>query len=146
MERNKVPSIWWVWLVVASVLTMLYSLSFVLLPDISLSSTSDVYLGSPDAYQAFGDDGAAYLRFILGVSGAISVAWMTLILLVVLVPFRRGERWAWQAVTASILIWFLFDSGHSIASGFSANAIYNLLILILFAIPLGASYRCFQRR
>jgi hypothetical protein len=85
-----------------------------------------------------------YLRFLLGVSGAVSFAWMAGLLIVVLGPFRGGERWAWRAIAASIAIWFILDGGHSIASGFPHNALYNLVFLIGFGIPLAATYRRFR--
>jgi len=144
MSRLDIPRIWWGWLAVACVLTVLYSLTYVLLPDATLASTSSVYLGSPDAHEAFGEVGVAYLSFVLGVSGALSLAWMGILLIVVLGPFRRGERWAWQAIAVSIGIWFVFDSSHSMASGFPENALYNLVPLVGFGIPLGGSYRCFH--
>jgi hypothetical protein len=143
MSGLDTPRLWWRWLAVACVITLLYSLSFVLLPGATLASTSGAYLGSPDAHEAFGTMGVRYLRFLLGVSGAISAAWMGVLLLVVLDPFRRGERWAWWAITLSIGIWFVFDSSHSVLSGFPANALYNLVPLVAFGIPLGASYRHF---
>ena len=145
MNNSSISAIWWGWLVVMCILTALFSLSFVLLPETMLASASDTYLGSPDAYEAFGELGVRYLRFVLGVSGAVTVAWMGALLVAVLGPFRRGERWAWTLIAVSIAIWFVIDSTHSVAAGFPMNAMYNLVFLIGFGIPLGATYRHIHR-
>jgi hypothetical protein len=144
MSESNISAIWWGWLVAMCIITALFGLSFLLLPETMLASTSDTYLGSPDAHEAFGEAGVAYLRFVLGVSGAASVAWMGALLIAVLVPFRRGERWAWTLIAVSIATWFVIDSTHSVATGFSQNAMYNLVFLIGFGIPLGATYRHFH--
>jgi hypothetical protein len=146
MGRSEIQTVWWGWLLAACAITMLFSLSFVLLPEATLASMSDVYLGSPDAHEAFGEVGVSYLRFVLGVSGAVSVAWMGALLIIVLGPFRQGESWAWLVIAASIVLWFAVDSAHSIASGFPQNALNNLVFLIGFGIPLAATYRRFQNQ
>ncbi|HRF96276.1 MAG TPA: hypothetical protein PLZ51_13815, partial [Aggregatilineales bacterium] len=69
--------------------------------------------------------------------------WMVLIGAVALIPFRRGEKWAWLAMAATLAVWFVFDSGSSIIYGMSINVIINTVSLISFAIPLAMTYRTF---
>lgn len=143
MSKSNIPVLWWGWLLTMCAITGLFSLSFILLPDTMMAWASETYLHSPDATQLFGEDGVAYLRFILGTSGAISVAWMVALATVVLGPFRQRERWAWSVITVSVIIWFVLDCTNSVAASFPENVLYNIMFLIGFGIPLGATYHLF---
>ena len=144
MSDKTIPTIWWAWLLTMCTITALFSLGFVLLPEAMMAATSETYLGAADAHEAYGEEGVAYLRFALGTTGAIAVAWMAALALVALGPFRRGEPWAWNLITVSILVWFVIDGANSVMSGFPENALYNVAFLIGFGIPLATTYTRFR--
>ena len=60
--------------------------------------------------------------------------------------FRRGAREAWLIVAVSVAVWFVADTGVSLATGFWQNAVLNTVIAILFAVPLAATYSACDRR
>lgn len=84
--------------------------------------------------------GANLMRFLLGLAGAIMLGWAISLAGIAHYAFRRGERWAWLLIAFSVLSWFLVDSAVSIATGLYANVVGNIVFLILFEIPLVATY------
>ena len=144
MSNSRVSDLWWKWLVVMCAATVFFSLALIFLPVLSKESFSALYLGSADAYLAFSETGVRYVLFIQGVLGAVMVGWMLSMIAIIMGPFRRGEFWSWKAIAGSLVLWFLLDSGYSIASGFWQNAILNLTLLVGFAVPLAASFRQFR--
>ena len=79
-----------------------------------------------------------YVRLVYGILGAVIVGWMTTIGFVVFGPLRRRENWAWWAVVASVLIWFVLDTGLSLLLGFVGHALFNLAFAVGLAVPLSA--------
>jgi hypothetical protein len=51
-------------------------------------------------------------------------------------PFRERQRWAWNAVVASMIGWFVVDTTLSLLSGYGKNTILNLAFAVMFAAPL----------
>jgi hypothetical protein len=80
-----------------------------------------------------------YIVFVYRVLGAVMIGWMLALLALVLGPFRRGEPWAWWAVTLSVGGWFAIDTTASLLSGYPGNAVLNLGFGLAFAVPLVAS-------
>lgn len=88
------------------------------------------------AAQLFGTNGTlssdvlSFKEFILGpLGGTISGNYM-LLAFVAKYPFKRKEKWAWQAATASLLIWFLIDTSIS----FYHSAYFNILLINIFTL------------
>jgi len=77
-----------------------------------------------------------YVVFIIGVLGAVILGWMALLLWVVSVPLRRREPWAWSAVMSSVAVWFIADTGLSLAPAYWAHAAFNVLFLLILGGPL----------
>ena len=53
---------------------------------------------------------ATALRGIRGTAAAFSAAYGTLLLCVVLGPYRRGETWCWRAILAAAVVLFVFGA------------------------------------
>jgi hypothetical protein len=145
MNTSEIPRVWWIWLLVAYALTALTALASVVFPAATLSAMSGTFLGSPDALTVHGDEVVRFFGLISGISAGVSLAWIAALSFIVVGPFRRCERWAWWAIVASTLMWFVVDSGRSIATGFADNARYNVLWLTMYGIPLIATHRRFHR-
>jgi hypothetical protein len=78
-----------------------------------------------------------YVAFVFRVLGAVIVGWMVALAGIATVPLRRREPWAWWTVTASMVVWFMIDTGMSIAVGQHSHAAFNLAFLLAVAVPLG---------
>ena len=77
-----------------------------------------------------------HVLFVYGVLGSVLVGWMVLVAAVAAVPLRAGEPWAWRAVTLSVAIWFLLDTGFSLAMGSWQHAVFNLGFVAALGVPL----------
>lgn len=77
-----------------------------------------------------------YVAFVYTVVGSVIVGWMVLLAAVVAGPLADGEPWAWPAVVASIGVWFVLDTGASLALGFWTHAVFNVGFLVLIGVPL----------
>ena len=84
-------------------------------------------------------DGVNYTIFAFGVLGAVLIGWMALFwgtigLAVHHDPDVRSK--ARHALTASIAIWFVTDTGFSLVMGEIEHAAFNLPFLTLLSVPI----------
>lgn len=144
--NNKSLKFWSNWLVVIAEFTGLFGMLMVLSPDFFRNTFyriyTDFYYGA-GAFDALPSTDFALHLWFYALAGTIMMGWMVLIGFVALIPFRRGEKWAWVAMAATLAVWFVFDSGASVIYGMSINVIINVVSLIAFAVPLVATYRTF---
>lgn len=137
------PTFWWRWLVVACVVTMGFGLALLTLHGLMQDFFNFWLFGEVDG-QADYAPARDYLVFTFAVLGGVTFGWGLLLLYVVWIPFRRGERSAWWALALSATLWFLTDSFYSVYLGFGMNAVSNTALYVMFALPLAATYRHFN--
>ncbi|GAP99985.1 hypothetical protein [Leptolyngbya sp. NIES-2104] len=80
-----------------------------------------------------------YMRFSLAVLGAVTIGWSLTVMAVVQVANQLEKQVSqriWLGMTASIVIWYVIDSGLSIATGFWLNAVSNTVFSATFLIPV----------
>jgi uncharacterized membrane protein YhaH (DUF805 family) len=131
---------WW-WCLVASCGIMItFGLGMVFAPALMHQFFDQVLFASSSAQTNFDPAANAYIFFSYGILGALLIAWMVPLLSILVGPFQHKQGWAWLAIASSVGIWFAIDSSISIGSGFWQNAVSNVGFLILFAIPLAATY------
>jgi hypothetical protein len=148
MEKSISP-LWIRWLLAVCVAGILFGIVLVIAPHLLDSTFGQISYNSfftEDAYAQLTAPELAYQYWIFGVLGSAMIGWLLLIGLVAHIPFRRGERWAWTAITVSLLVWFVPDTITSLTHGVVINAFLNLGFLIAFGIPLAATYRNFYPR
>ncbi|MGC8773726.1 MAG: hypothetical protein ACP5R6_00470 [Chlorobaculum sp.] len=85
-----------------------------------------------------------YFMFTFGVLGVVMQGCGVSLFMIVRGPFRRCDSGGWALLAVPMLVWFATDTGFSLYAGFLQNAILNLVLLLLFAIPLAATRRYFQ--
>ncbi len=141
---QQVNGLWWRWLVVVSIGVMLFSAGFIVAPGLMDTLFDWMFFSASRSDATFSPEADAYIAFTYGVLGSVLIGWMVLILRVVVGPFRRGERAGWDMIALSMAVWFVVDTGFSLASGFWENAVFNTLFFAAFAIPLAATYRAFH--
>src|SRR5690606_2726878 len=132
------------WLVVVSIGVMVFSAGFIVAPGLMDTLFDWMFFSASRSNATFSAEADAYIAFTYGVLGAGLIGWMVLVLRVGIGPFRRGEREGWDMIAWSMTVWFVVDTGFSLASGFWENAIFNTGFLVAFAIPLAATYRSFH--
>lgn len=131
---------WWKALAVVIVSTLLFGLSIVFLPQIIQPIFNLIIFNTPES--PFDEAATRYIVFIFGVLGAVMVGWMVALLFLA----RRVGREAWQAITVSVVVWYVIDTGFSLYSGYAANAVLNTVLMVAFAVPLIVLYRGLDRR
>lgn len=100
----------WILLTVAAALTLLGSLASLGVAYFAAPTADQVVPGT--SVQALGA-GAGHpeittsLRARRGTAAAYAIGYAVLLLVIVLVPYRRGEVWAWWAVLAGALTVFI---------------------------------------
>jgi hypothetical protein len=94
-----------------------------------------------DAYSTLSGGDLRFHTFLFGVSGAVVASWAILMFFLVMFPLRQGEKWAWVAITLSIIVWFIGDGYVSVVTGFPLHAVLNLSIFVMMGIPLLATYK-----
>jgi hypothetical protein len=134
---------WSRWLQVCSVLVFLFGSAFMVLAGAVQVLFETLYF-EPVTEATLDADAAAYSAFMQGVMGAVMVGWSVLLFYVSRGGFRRGEPEAWKMLAVSLGVWFVVDTLFSLWSGYWQNAILNTTLLILFGIPLVATYGTFH--
>ncbi len=137
---------WSNWLVGVSIFGIVFGVVLLLPGGLQTVLAQWAYdaLAGPGAYAELTAGQLANQRLLYGIMSAVMIGWFMLIAWLALIPFRRGERWAWLALDSSLLAWFVLDSIISVQNGFAQNVIINLVFLVLFAIPLAATWRQFE--
>ena len=144
---NTRPALFWLrWLTAVSLGVMVFGLIMVVAPELTRRGFSLLIYSSAGHIDTFGGDAVAYISLVHAVLGAVMFGWGVVLLMIVNGAFARGAREGWYMIMVCILAWFVPDTAFSLWSGFWLNAILNLPFLILFIIPLAATYSVFQRR
>lgn len=105
----------------AIIITGLFGLSFILLPDFT-EQLFNILLDNPT--------GEGYIRFIYGVLGAVLVGWSATFFMIVQ---KGGQQ---SMIIIPLMIWFVIDTTFSLISGYAGNALLNLGFVVLYAVPL----------
>lgn len=137
---------WWRWLVVVTLCFMTFSIMLVLAPHFTRRFFSLLIYASPEKINAFGSEALTYISLLHAVLGAVMFGWGMALLLTVLRPFKSMSLQAWQTIAASMAVWFTTDTAYSLWSGFWQNAAFNCVFIVLFAIPLIATYKTCRQR
>lgn len=88
---------------------------------------------------------ADHVLLVYGVLGSVLVGWMILVAGIALGPLRAGEAWAWPALAASVGVWFVLDTGFSLAVGSWQHALFNIGFVAVLGGPL-VGWRVARRR
>lgn len=140
----KPPLLWTAWLRVAVIAVMIFGLALLVAPNAARSGFSLLLYADPSHLSSFGEGAVAYISLVHAVLGSVMFGW-ALALLLVVHDFARGVPGSWRIVAASVAAWFIPDTAFSLWSGFWTNAVLNGVLMLLFAVPLGATYRVFRR-
>jgi hypothetical protein len=77
-----------------------------------------------------------YLHLSFCILGALMTGFGVAMWFLARCALAHGELWAWQAIAASLVVWFVLDTTASIAVGFERNAALNIILALPGAIAL----------
>jgi len=125
---------WITWLQIVLAMLLGYSLVLVFAGSFAGTLFSALGFGPPEriATPEVGD----YLKLPFMVLGAVMAGWTVMMIQLVRGPLREGSAWALPVLINSLLVWFVLDTGMSLALGFPLHALFNIPFALALAIPL----------
>jgi hypothetical protein len=146
MIKNSTFRFWYKWLLAVSFLNMIMGIIIALFPGSFLFEAHTEALSKTFFEGVLPWQAELMRRFFFGIIGGTIAGYFLLQTLIVLFPFRNGERWAWHAVFWAILLWFMIDSTLSILHGAFFNVwMINIPSLLLTLIPLLFTHSSFNK-
>ncbi len=130
--RSRATWITWLQVVLAALLA--YALVLVFAGSVAAQLFSALGFGPPES-----NNSAAvrdYLKLPFMVLGAVLAGWAVMMMHIVRGPLRDGSPWARPVMVRSVAVWFVLDTGMSLALGFPTHAMFNLLFVTALGIPL----------
>jgi hypothetical protein len=145
--HKTVPLLWSRWLLALSFFLVIYGLAMLVAPQWMSRTLVGPLLYHNEllqsAFTALTGPELLFMKVMNGLIGAVTVAYAILIGAIAFTPFRRGERWAWNALAASVIVWAILEGYFKAANGLGIKSMAHLGFLIVFSIPLGMTYRHF---
>jgi hypothetical protein len=137
-------SFWQRWLVGVAILVTLFGVFMALLNstilfDLFNQQIDPVFWTSEDPTTA----ALAFRTWVYGVWGATVAGWGLTLAFLAQHPFKRQERWARTALIFGLSLWYLLDTGLSLAFRVYFNALFNTLLVLLAGLPLAFTWRVF---
>jgi hypothetical protein len=142
-----IPTFWFRWLQFATIGVILYGAGLIVMPGLTLDFFSLIFFGGTGGFQArYSHEAIEYIKFIHGDLGSIILGWGVTFYLILSGPFRRAEMGGWAMLALPMAAWFVSGAVHSLYTGYRQNVIFNLVFLLLYAIPLMATRKCFNMK
>jgi hypothetical protein len=130
----KVHSAWIIWLQIVLAMLLGYSLVLVFAGSVAGAWFSALGFGPPEGASA--PEVRDYLKLPFMVLGAVMAGWTVMMIQIVRGPLREGSAWALSVLISSLVVWFVLDTGMSLALGFPLHALFNVPFALALAIPL----------
>ncbi len=85
-----------------------------------------------------------YQGWMYAVWGSTIAGWGLMVVFIVQFGYKNKQRWAWNALTWGLGLWYLLDTGFSLYYSVFFNALFNTSLLLLFTLPLAFTRKAFQ--
>lgn len=144
-NKSTQLNFWWRWLVAADIIVIVFGVAQSLLPNLVRQGFSLMVFGSADYMETFPPDAIRYITLAHAIMGAVMIGWGVSIMYTLFTHFRNGEWTGWVSIAVAMTLWFIPDTIMSIATGFWQNAVLNVGFILMFAIPLSATYKTFKK-
>jgi hypothetical protein len=82
--------------------------------------------------------------WVYGLWGVAVTVWGTFLAFIAHYPFKQKEKWAWNCVFATVLLWYLPAAFVSLQFNAVLNVVANTAFLILLILPLIFTRKDFQ--
>ena len=144
------PDLWSRWITFLSFCLILYGVAMVFMPQImNRALVSTLLYGNNEvlrnAFIASGEPQQTFLRTLSGLLGTVTIGWSIQMAWIAHLPFRQGERWAWNSLLVSVSAWAALEFIFKLTNGISGVGLFaHFGLWIAFAIPLLATYRDFH--
>jgi len=123
------------WLVIASLLVAAYGIVLVAAGPVAARLFDTLGFGMAAVGVPEGP-ARSHLLFVYGVLGAVLTGWMLTLAAVASGPLGDDDGRLRRRLAAAFVVWFLLDTGMSLAVGVWQHALFNLAFLALIGGPL----------
>lgn len=142
-SEEKAFNFWQKWLVYANIFFAIFGIVLALFSDSFLFDihnhyTKEVFFKGNELTE----NELHFKKFIYGVCGATIAGFQILIVFIAKFPFKKKEKWAYQAMWSGISVWFITDCCLSFYHG----AIHNILLVNLFSFIMMTLPLIFTRK
>ncbi len=128
---------WHRWLQAGYIILTLFGLGFAFLGTSSLfAPTVQPILAAFWAGGVIPPETADFAFFAFGLAGALTAALGELGWFVARYGIAQRQRWAWNGLLASLLVWYVLDGAISIYVGAAINLVFNTIFLAMLIVPL----------
>lgn len=135
--KTSAEQFWYIWLKVVSTLCIVFGAAMALFNHTDLFRVVNEKLEVIYFTETILTAEVASMQYwLVGLIGAVLAAWGVLVYFLILFPLKRKERWAWNSIVISLIIWFVFDSWASYKWGAEINLILNVVFMLQYAAPL----------
>ena len=144
--NKHISSLWWGWLLALCGMAAFGGILFSFAPQVLYPLTAKPFYNvffDHDAFSVLTNPELTFQNWVYGAAGSNLVAWSLALALIVVGPFRRGERWAWTVIAITIAAKTLINIYVALNYGVVRDTLGNVGLLIAFGIPLAATYRLF---
>ncbi len=133
-----------IWLLVVGLLIVAGGAVFALAPDsLPMAGLNEIIRkrfwsgGEPEG-------GREVRRWLEGIIGGTMAGWGLMVAVIAAGPFSSRDLGLWWALAGGTLLWFVLDTGRSVASRVWSNVAINTGLLVLIAVPLVATFAEFR--
>lgn len=144
-NKSTQLNFWFRWLIAADIIVIVFGTAQALLPDLVRQGFSLLVFSSSSYINTFPQDAIRYITLTHAVMGSVMIGWGISMMYTLFTQFRNGEWTGWVSIAVAMTLWFIPDTVMSIATGFWQNAVLNVGFILLFVIPLAATYKTFKR-
>jgi hypothetical protein len=138
---------WQTWLFCASIVIAVFGLAMALFSNTPLFAWMNNQI-DPVFWSASVTDTTALMfrSWIYGVLGATVLGWGVTLAFIASYPFKKKERWSWQAIACGTASWYVLDTSFSVYFGVYFNAALNTVLLLSIALPLIMTHKEFKTK
>jgi hypothetical protein len=138
---------WQKWLFVVSLAIFLFGVGMALFSGTPLFDVFHRQI-DPAFWQTTPDETNIRLfqGWVYGVWGATLAGWGVFLAFIAAFPFRAREKWAWNCMAVGLMVWFMLDTGVSLAYGVVFNVVVNTILLILAGLPVASTLKYFSKK
>lgn len=134
---DKSEYFWFGWLKVAAIVCIAFGAFMAIFNQAQIFNFMNVHIENAFYSGIQIPENIAQLQgWLIGIAGASMAGWGLMMLFLIHFALRKKDKWAWNAMFYSILLWFSIDTILTIKYEASFNIVINLIFFLQFLAPL----------
>ncbi len=128
---------WYGWLKVAAVTCTVWGLFVSLFNQTSILNFMHRFIN--DAFYTSGtvkEHSGSLQEWVLSSVGSVMAAWGIIMLFLIRYPLQKKEKWSWNAIMYSLIVWYIIDTFYSFYHGAGFSVVVNTILMLQFVAPL----------